>query len=203
MPSYLGQYKGAAKDRPRKLLRAVDSVLAQDYKDWELLIVADGCQNTVTLIQEHYSDKRIRLFLIPKQPLWSGIPRNVGKFHARGENIVYLDTDDMYTPGHLSTIAEHFRWNLLWVWFNDYRWNPAKGAWYENFCHIDKQGKHGTSNICFRRSLEVSWEVKGNYLHDYYFVRELRKVVMGDAIPTPGYKVCHLPGSIHSKGYDI
>jgi glycosyltransferase involved in cell wall biosynthesis len=199
----MGNYKGAAKDRERKLLRAVDSVLNQTFHNWELLIVADGCQRTKELVFDNYRDRRIKLLLIEKQPLWSGIPRNVGKFKATGENICYLDTDDYFGANHLKIIDDNLPPELAWVWFNDFRWNAASKQWRENFCHIDKAGKHGTANICFRRSLNVGWEVKGNYLHDYYFVRELRQVMPYEKIPTPEYYVCHIPNGINFKGYDI
>lgn len=50
MPSYLGDYNSSAgpsaTNRVEKFIRAVDSVLAQTFGSWELLIVADGCEKT-------------------------------------------------------------------------------------------------------------------------------------------------------------
>lgn len=203
MQSYLGQYKGAAKDRPRKLVRAVQSVVDQTLKDWELLIVADGCRETVRIVTEAFHDSRIKLLEIEKQPLWSGIPRNVGKFRANGENIVYLDIDDFFGAEHLQIIADQLSPELVWVWFNDLRWHHLQQKFRENFCHIDKAGKHGTSNICFRRTLNVGWPVKGNYLHDYYFIRELRLLMPYQQIATPQYHVCHIPNGVNFRGYDV
>ena len=52
MPSYLGAYKHAAKDRDKKIVRAIYSVCRQTYKDWELVVIADGCNKTVDIVQE-------------------------------------------------------------------------------------------------------------------------------------------------------
>ena len=58
LPSFLGAYANAASRRPEKLVRAVDSVIAQTFQDWELLVIADGCQETVDIMRR-YTDKRV------------------------------------------------------------------------------------------------------------------------------------------------
>ena len=71
IPSYLGDYRTAAADRDKKIVRAVNSVLSQTFQDFEIIVIADGCEKTVE-IMSGFKDKRIRTFLMPKQPVWTG-----------------------------------------------------------------------------------------------------------------------------------
>ena len=54
MPSYLGEYKRAAKDRDTKIVRAIESVLKQSHEDWELIIISDGCEKTVEIVKPFF-----------------------------------------------------------------------------------------------------------------------------------------------------
>ena len=197
MPSYLGAYKTAAKNRDQKIIRAVYSVLNQSYQDFEVVVVADGCEKTVNLMKD-VEDPRVFTYSIPKAKTWSGEPRNKGLSEAKGEYIVYLDIDDIYGQGHLQNIANQLNgWD--WVWFDDIRYAPKQGQWYENPCDITQLSRHGTSNICHKRSLPVKWDHTG-YAHDYYFVLQLRQHTNFGKITGGEYYVAHLPGK---GGYDL
>lgn len=191
IPSFLGDYRTAAKDRDRKIIRAVDSVINQSFQDFEVVVVADGCNKTVEIMKQ-VSDERVRTVLIPKSKLWSGEPRNAGIEAATGDHIVYLDIDDLYGENHLRNISEQLG-AFDWVWFDDIRYAPKQSVWYENPCDITQIGRHGTSNICHKRSLSVKWDYVG-YAHDYYFVVQLRE--HGNFVKIKGgeYYVCHIPG---------
>jgi len=171
MPSYLGSYKNAAKDRPNKLIRAVNSVLNQTFTDWELIIIADGCEKTKQIITENFSDTRINLFYINKQPIMSGIPRNTGINIASGEWICYLDSDDMFGENHLQIIKNSLKGD--WIWFNDLCFVIALNQFLEVFADIKVRGKCGTSTICHKKELNVKWHPEGNYLQDWYFIQHL------------------------------
>jgi glycosyltransferase involved in cell wall biosynthesis len=140
----------------------------------------------------------VRSFIIPRGKHFGGGPRNKGIDEAEGEYIVYLDIDDFYGPDHLLKINEGLG-TYDWVWYNDIRWN---GKWYENFCDIYHVGKHGTSNICHKKSLGVKWDVSG-YAHDYHFVQKLLKFKNFKKIGTPEYYVAHVPASGRHGGYDL
>jgi glycosyltransferase involved in cell wall biosynthesis len=195
MPSYLGHYNGAATGREDKIYRAVDSVLNQTFTDWELIIVADGCEKTYNMICTTYKEfDKINCLLIKKQLNFSGVPRSLAIDRAIGDYIVYLDIDDFYGYYHLQIISDQLQ-DYDWVWFNDYRWRHNK--WVENPCSIVTIGRNGTSNICHKRSLDERWNAVG-YAHDFHFNKQLLKYKNHDKILTPEYFVCHVPGM-----YDI
>lgn len=104
MASYLGEYRNSAKDRDLKIVRAINSVLKQSFQDFEIIVVADGCERTVE-IMEQFTDLRIKTYLIDKCKMWSGGPRNTGIENAKGEFILYLDIDDLLGENHLQNIA--------------------------------------------------------------------------------------------------
>ena len=117
MPSYLGLYKRAAKDRDKKILRAVDSVLRQTYENWELIIIADGCHKTKHIIEHTYTDERIRGYMIPKDKDFGGKPRNAGIEKATGDYIIYLDIDDWFGENHIKIINNEIERNKGYDWY--------------------------------------------------------------------------------------
>ena len=198
--SYLGAYRSAAKDRETKLIRAVNSVIGQSFQDWEMLVIADGCERTVELMKQ-ITDMRVSTYFVQRFKLWSGVPRNTGIENAQGEFIIYLDIDDLYGEDHLKGIAEGLK-SYDWAWFDDIRYEPKTNQWYENPCDIRQIGRHGTSNICHRSSIPYRWDRNG-YAHDYYFIKHLKQNTNYGKIPGGEYYVMHLPDSTLGKGYDL
>ncbi len=188
-PSFLGSYPGAASRRDEKIVRAVESVIAQTFQDWELWVVADGCDQTMEIMKRLY-DPRVHSIKIPKSKIWSGTPRNTGIDNATGEYIIYLDIDDYYGENHLQIIADNLK-DKDWVFYNDYIY---KGEWIERNCDVRKLGQNGTSNACHRRSLGARWSHTG-YAHDHHFTQGLiMKSLKYVKITTPEYFVMHVPG---------
>ncbi len=88
-------------NRERYIGAAIDSVLAQSFTDFELLVVDDGSTDGSVAQIEAYSDPRVRL---ERNPVNLGIPktRNRGLELARGEYIAVLDSDDAVYPDRLA-----------------------------------------------------------------------------------------------------
>lgn len=192
MASYLGEYRRAAKNRDKKILRAIDSVLNQTYENIELIVVADGCQKTVDIVKNSYLCDKIKGYLINKQPLWSGIPRNTGIEKATGEWICYLDVDDYFQKTHIENIVKNIK-NEDWVWFDDLV-ATTTGKTRRRQCSLT-MGRCGTSNLLHKKI--AKWDIKGTYAHDWRFIKNLqrasrnyRKVLAGE------YVVCHIPGRV-------
>lgn len=192
MQCFLGEYKGAASNREEKLIRAIDSVIGQSMKDWEMIVVADGCEKTFDIIEGKYAkEKRIDCFLIKKQAIWSGGARNFGLKKANGDLVVYLDADDCFGSDHLKIISEEAK-DFDWVWFNDLV--KTKESEKERQTFINQKFQHGTSNICHKRSLNAMWTSTGYGYDDWGLVQHLLKLSKNYIkIKTPQYVVCHIP----------
>jgi glycosyltransferase involved in cell wall biosynthesis len=80
---------------------AVSSVLAQDFRDFELIVVDDGSTDGTGKILESFSDARLRVIRQENGGLASA--RNAGMAIARGEIISFLDADDRWLPSKLSS----------------------------------------------------------------------------------------------------
>ena len=88
-------------NREKYIHQAISSVLAQDYSDFELLLVDDGSDDRSIEIIRSFNDKRIRLLQNVEN---LGIPktRNRGIEEAKGQYIAMLDSDDLMLPKRLS-----------------------------------------------------------------------------------------------------
>lgn len=194
MPSYLGDYPNAAKDRDKKIIRAIESVLAQSHPDWELIIISDGCDKTVEICHPYMMEylPKIRILKIEKQKLWSGAVRNAGIFKAEGDVICYLDIDDYFGPDHLKNLDDNFG-DCDWVWFDYLSYNRAKKRFDTFESNISIQGQCGTSSVAHKRSLNAFWG-DNTYLHDWRFINSLKFMSKNyKKIPPSQYCVCHVP----------
>jgi glycosyltransferase involved in cell wall biosynthesis len=87
-------------DRPKLLLRAIDSVLCQTHCEIEIIIVVDRPSRETLAAVQTVNDSRLRLIVNP-HPTTAGGARNVGADHAAGQWIAFLDDDDEWLPNKL------------------------------------------------------------------------------------------------------
>lgn len=80
---------------------AMQSVLAQTFKDFELLVIGDGCDGDCKNVTTSFSDERIKWLNLSKHSGGAAAPRNEGLKRAQGEYIAYLDQDDLWHKTHL------------------------------------------------------------------------------------------------------
>lgn len=102
---------------------AINSVISQTYKNWELIIVDDGSQdNSISIIEEYIKkDSRIKLFCHEKR-VNKGLKESLllGLKNAVNDWIVFLESDDMITSDYLSVKTDIISQNpSLDLIFND------------------------------------------------------------------------------------
>lgn len=106
----------------RYITECIESVIAQDYPHWEMLITDDGSTDDTVAIVERYADtdSRIKLFRLPKASGSPAAPRNNSIMNAQGEYIAFLDSDDVWMPGKLSAqvrFAEENNYGIVYSYY--------------------------------------------------------------------------------------
>lgn len=88
------------------LHRCVDSILAQSYTDFELLLIDDGSPDNCGAICDEYAAKDSRVRVFHKDNGGVSSARNLGLNNARGEWITFIDADDYIEYGFLDIPME-------------------------------------------------------------------------------------------------
>ncbi len=168
IPVYSESHSNDHHFRGLTIQRAIKSVINQQYPNWELLLVDDGCTDGFTpgVLQKFADrDERIRVITQPNQN--RAIARNRGMDEAKGTWLCWLDSDDEYVSHYLReldaatkffTEYKVFNFGSL-VYFSDHKtevrptFKPAEeGEGHEWF----RSGFIGTGSFIFRRDLWLS-----------------------------------------------
>lgn len=86
------------------LPETVESIQKQSYTNWEVVIVDDGStDNTASVVQSiQLADNRIRYVF--QENAERSVARNNGATHSKGKYLLFLDSDDAFTPDHLEEL---------------------------------------------------------------------------------------------------
>ncbi len=91
-------------NRPERLREALQSVLAQTYQDFEIIVVNDGTSDIRPVLNALNAGGRITSITHDRNRGLAAA-RNSGLRAAKGKYVAYLDDDDRYLPDHLETLV--------------------------------------------------------------------------------------------------
>ena len=93
----------------RYIRECINSVLQQQFDDFEVLVVDDGSTDRSARYVQQFADHRVRYIFQENR----GLPgaRNTGIRHARGDYIAFLDADDYWHPSKLERHVKHLDGN--------------------------------------------------------------------------------------------
>lgn len=147
-----------------RIRRALDSALAQDYPNFEVVVVGDCCDDATASVVASYSDCGVRFvnlgrrgqYPYDKRGLWlvaGCTPMNVASLIGEGEWIAPLDDDDAFTPDHVSTlISTALSRDAEMVW-SDAAMQRSDGAWWRTPGPPMKLGRISHGSVLFRSDI--------------------------------------------------
>lgn len=153
--------------RAKQVQRAIKSIINQQFPDWELILVNDGCTDETPTILQLFAQVDSRIKVVDQENQNRAIARNRGMEEATGEWICWLDSDDEYSTHYLRELNQAtidfpeykiFNFGSI-IHFPDHHtairsvWAPAiEGEGHEWF----RSGHIGSGSFIFRRDLWAS-----------------------------------------------
>lgn len=153
--------------RAKQVQRAIKSIINQQFTDWELILVNDGCTDETPRILNQFADSDPRIKVVNQENQNRAIARNRGMDEAQGEWICWIDSDDEYVSHYLRELNQAtidfpeykiFNFGSL-IYFPDHRtdirfvYTPAiEGEGHEWF----RSGGIGCGSFVFKRELWTS-----------------------------------------------
>ena len=91
----------------------IDSILAQSYRDFELILVDDGSRDSSPRICDDYAQKDSRVKVIHKANGGVSAARNDGLDIAKGEYVTFIDSDDWVEGEYLETLSKFGKYDIV------------------------------------------------------------------------------------------
>lgn len=126
-----------AYNAERYIGQAIESVLAQRYERWELIVVNDGSSDGTAGVVARYADPRIRV--VHQENQGESAARNRALDEMKGEFVAFLDADDVFYPHHLELTIRYLQAH------------PERDAVYTDGYHCDEDGNRLASLSSRRR----------------------------------------------------
>lgn len=180
----------------------IESVLNQDFSDFELIIIDDASIDETKLIIEGFKDDRIKYF---RNPQWLGISRsrNAGLANSKGKFVFFTDADCVVSQDWLSEGLKYLESGFLGVEGKIYYVSENYQPTFSD--HVMKNiagGNYMTGNIAYNNSIVKA--IGGfNEKLSYHSDREiaLRVMKVGKIFFNPGMVVFHPRVTITPKMY--
>lgn len=134
-------------NRGYMLADAIESVLTQDFTDYELIVVDDGSTDNTPSVLDHYLD---RFKVIQQSNQGVSAARNRGVAASKGDLIAFLDSDDLWLPQKLSVQTAFFQTQT------DALICQTEEIWIRKGQRVNPKKRHRKpSGDIFERSLEL------------------------------------------------
>ncbi len=132
-------------NREKLIVKTLKSILAQTYTNWECIVVDDGSTDNSWGVLQDYAkrDRRIKPIQRKQEPKGAPTCRNIGMEQAKGEYLIFLDSDDLLAPwcieSRINILNETA--NLEVLLSNGLQFNAVNKVFY------DFVGFYGTKNV--------------------------------------------------------
>lgn len=176
-------------NKEKYIRRAVDSVLAQTYDAFELVVVDDGSDDHSLIYLESYKDTRFRVISQPNRGV--SVARNTGIQATEHPYIALLDADDAWEPEFLETMVRLIT-------------NFPNAGMYLSAYKFVKQSTGRVKYPSFRGVPNEGWE---GYVPDYFKSFQRRDLAKSSSVCVPRFVFDDVgrfaPGVIHTEDSDM
>lgn len=174
---------------------AIDSVLAQSFQDWELIIINDGSPDDCLEIATKYVARDNRIKILDQQNSGVAVARNNGIAAARGQYIFPLDSDDLIAPDCLKALLAVLKTTGCAVASPDGRYFGEREGPL-NLPKICRQNMYCARNGVHNSSLyeKRHWEKYGGY--DSAFAKGFEDYEFWLNFLNDGRKMTRVPGDL-------
>ena len=129
------------------LKEAIDSVLSQEYIDFEIIVVDDGSNDATAALLSAYGDQITTIY---QENRGVSAARNAGILMAKGKYVAFLDSDDMWLPEKLSCQVDFFQSHAEAVICQ------TDEIWIRNGVRVNPKNRHKKpSGMIFEPSLQL------------------------------------------------
>lgn len=141
-----------AYNAEKYIAETIESVLAQTYPNWEMLIVNDcSTDNTAKIVQSYAAkDKRIKLINLTENS-GAAVARNTAIQNAKGRYIAFLDSDDLWKKEKLQKQLKFMQQNGYAFMFTAYE-------------HFKNKKENIKNKVAAPKKLKYSQALKGNQI---------------------------------------
>ncbi len=169
----------------RFLAAAIDSILAQSYRQLELIVIDDGSTDSTSDILARYAAADPRLRLI--RQLNRGLPAalNAGYALARGQFLTWTSDDNLLGSEFLAQMVEALRRDpRAEMIYADYELIDEQGAPSHNSLFCERlQHPPGSGRLHLPRDVSMLNLVNGNYIGSAFLYRDRARLLIGDYNP--------------------
>lgn len=118
--------------------RCLKSIVNQDFKDYEIILIDDGSRDKSLKICREWAEKDSRIKALHKENGGASSARNTGLDEAKGDYILFVDSDDYVADNYFDELEKHSADNALIVFTN----------YWETADSLKKREINGTLNGC-------------------------------------------------------
>ena len=148
-------------NRAKLIPHAIEGVLAQTFKDWELVVVDDGSTDNTRAVVEKYAGPRIKY--IYQENAERSAARNNGIKQSTGKYICFVDSDDYYLPIRLEMLYGElekrnfpeavFYTGIAYEYGDEIRNLPELPNTFDNNSDFLAQALIGNPQVCAHRNI--------------------------------------------------
>lgn len=152
--------------------RSLRSIMAQTYKNIEIIVVGDGCSDNTALLMAGIDDPRVVFVNLPERGVYPENPVHrwmvagtTAVNHAltlcNGQFITHLDDDDEHPPDRIAkllALAQQRRADVIW---HPFEWEDAEGRWNVNDADAFAFQRISTSSVFYHHWFaRIGWDVR-------------------------------------------